>query len=556
MFENPFVISTITLSVAFVCAVIVAILKKPAKALSAFEEEKLRANYAAELDSLREKMQSDYALKHDLLEKEVVKENEIILSNLKLQTMAELKEEEKIIRQRLLELQENLDRKETLLNEKIDSTSQERDHLHELKQEILDIKQKVLAKQDELAQKETEQNVVYETRLSQVAGFTKDQASAHLIDTAKYEMGGELLEWQRKLLEAAEEDATSKAREIVALAVQRCSSEVANEFTITTVKLPDEEAKGKIIGKGGRNIQWLEKTLGVEIVIDETPEIVTISGFNSIRRHIAKKTLEKLLEDGRIHPSSIEDMYEKSKSEVAQEVAEAGQIAVNELGIYDFPAKLVRIIGRLQFRTSYGQNMLKHSMEMAKLAQLLAQEMNSVFPNRKPIDVDICVKGALLHDIGKAVDEETTPKGNHIELGEKICEMFDLDWRIKKCVSSHHDESYYDKDHGFCIEASLVDACDNISGGRLGARKETAEAYYQRIEALEKIADTTPGVTKSWIMRGSRELWVFFDTNAISPDQMHTATREIAKRIQTDVRYPGEIKIVGLWEDKIVEYAA
>jgi ribonucrease Y len=182
--------------------------------------------------------------------------------------------------------------------------------------------------------------------------------------------------------------------------------------------------------------------------------------------------------------------------------------------------------------------------------------MNTQFPHRKPVDVDICVKGALLHDIGKAVDEETIPKGNHVELGEKVCDIFGLDWRIKKCVSSHHDESYYDAEHGFCIEASLVDACDNISGGRLGARKETAEAYYQRMEALEKVADTTPGVTKSWIMRGSRELWVFFDTNAITPDQMHKATREIANRIQTDVKYPGEIKIVGLWEDKIVEYAA
>jgi ribonuclease Y len=200
--------------------------------------------------------------------------------------------------------------------------------------------------------------------------------------------------------------------------------------------------------------------------------------------------------------------------------------------------------------------MLKHSVEMAKLAALLANEMNLKFPHReRPIDVSICVKGALLHDIGKAVDEESIPHGNHVEIGEKICDTFNLDWRIRKCISSHHDESYYDPEHGFCIEAAIVDACDNISGGRLGARKETAEAYYQRMEDLEKIAEGTPGVNKCWIMRGSRELWVFFDTEKIDALKMHELTRGIAKRIQTDIKYPGEIKVVGIWEDKIVEYA-
>jgi ribonucrease Y len=555
MLENPFVISTLGFAVAFIISTILFFTKNPKPHIAEVNESQ-KKELELQFEGLKTKLENEYENKNFYLKEQVERDNEMMISNLKLQTMAELKEEEREMRQRIVELQENIDRKETSLNEKLEKLDVEKTSVHDIKSEILELKDKIIRKQEELGQKELEQKVVFESRLSEIAGITKEQAIAKIVDEAKYEMGGELLEWQKKLLEAAEEDAIGKAREIVALAVQRCSSEVANEFTITTVKLPDEEAKGKIIGKGGRNIQWLEKTLGVEIVIDETPEVVLVSGFNSIRRHIAKKTLEKLLEDGRIHPSSIEDMYEKSKSEIAQEIAEAGQWAVNELGIYDFPAKLIRIIGRLQFRTSYGQNMLKHSVEMAKLAHLLATEMNTQFPHRKPVDVDICVKGALLHDIGKAVDEETIPKGNHVELGEKVCDIFGLDWRIKKCVSSHHDESYYDSEHGFCIEASLVDACDNISGGRLGARKETAEAYYQRMEALEKVADTTPGVTKSWIMRGSRELWVFFDTNAVTPDQMHVATREIAKRIQTDVKYPGEIKIVGLWEDKIVEYAA
>lgn len=553
----PGTLFIITLFVMFVFIIVNRKAKKTSQESSIIrdiqiEEDKIRYQNQIELETLQKSLKSEYEAKKLLLEKD----NEVAFSKIKLEAMAELKEEEKEMRKRILDLQENIDRKESALNEKLEKFENEKKHVLGLKDEIDNIKTRLVQKESEVALKEIQQQDILDAKLTEIAGISKSQAKDQILESSKVEMGGELLEWQKKMLENAEEEAVNKAREIVALAVQRCSSEVANEFTITTVKLPDEDAKGKIIGKGGRNIQWLEKTLGVELVIDETPEIVTISGFNSIRRHIAKKTLEKLLEDGRIHPASIEEMYEKSKAEIAQEIAESGQWAVNELGIYDFPAKLMRIIGRLKYRTSYGQNMLKHSVEMAKLAALLAKEMNTQFPQRKPVDVDICIKGALLHDIGKAIDEESNPKGNHIDLGERVCETFGLDWRIRKCVSSHHDESYYDSEHGFCLEAALVDACDNISGGRMGARKETSEAYFQRMESLEKIGETTPGVTKSWIMRGSRELWVFFDTEKITPSQMHTATREIAKRIQTEVKYPGEIKIVGLWEDKIVEYAA
>jgi ribonucrease Y len=553
--EIIYIISTLVFATAF----IISVLYKPKPTIDPaslidkeLEVDKMRYQSQIELESQQKSLQSEYEAKKLLLEKD----NEVALSKIRLEIISELKAEEKEMRKRALDLQESIDKKESFLNDKLEKFEEEKKHVLGLKDEIDSIKARLVQKESEVAQKEAQQQVALDAKLTEIAKLTKEEAKDQILEVSKVEMGSELLEWQKKMLENAEEDAVNKAREIVALAVQRCSSEVANEFTITTVKLPDEDAKGKIIGKGGRNIQWLEKTLGVELVIDETPEVVTISGFNSIRRHIAKKTLEKLLEDGRIHPASIEEMYEKSKGEIAQEIAEAGQWAVNELGIYDFPAKLIRIIGRLKYRTSYGQNMLRHSVEMAKLASLLAKEMNVQFPQRKPVDVNICIKGALLHDIGKAIDEETTPKGNHVDLGEKVCETFGLDWRIRKCVSSHHDESYYDEENGFCLEAALVDACDNISGGRMGARKETGEAYFQRMESLEKIGETTPGVTKSWIMRGSRELWVFFDTEKITPSQMHVATREIAKRIQTEVKYPGEIKIVGLWEDKIVEYAA
>ena len=521
-----------------------------------YKAEKIKQEKQQQLEEFKVELKKNFQEKESSLQQDLDNKNAILLEKMKLEGRVQIQEEEKQMRQRVLDLQENIDKKENQLNAKLDKLEADKEKLDQVKDELRKIKEDLLLKRDQVEKKEEELKLQINQKLEEIARLTLEDAKKRILDQAKEEMGQELLVWQQKYVDKYQDDANIQAREIVALAVQRCSSEVANELTITTVKLEDEADKGKIIGKAGRNIQWLEKTLGVELVIDETPGVVTLSGFSSIRRHIAKRTLEMLLKDGRIHPASIEDFYEKAKAEIAQEIADAGQWAVNELGIYDFPAKLVRIIGRLKFRTSYGQNMLKHSVEMAKLAGLLAKEMNDRFGNREnPVDVDICVKGALLHDVGKAVDEETLPKGNHIQLGEKICEMYSLDWRIKKCVSSHHDESYYDPEHGFCIEAALVDACDNISGGRPGARKETAEAYFQRMEAMEKIAESTPGVNKSWIMRGSRELWVFFDTGKVSPAQIHDITRKIANDIQAGVRYPGEIKVVGLWEDKVVEYA-
>jgi ribonucrease Y len=521
-----------------------------------YKTDKIRQEKQQQLEEFKAEIKKNFQEKESTIAEELKSKNEIFLEKMRLEAKVQIQEDEKQMRQRVLELQENIDKKENVLNAKIDKLDQDKEKLDTLKDELRKIKEDLLLKRQEVDKKEADLADQIADKLAKIAKLSAQEARTKILETAKEEMGQELLQWQQKYVDKFQDDANVQAREIVALAVQRCSSEVANELTITTVKLEDEADKGKIIGKAGRNIQWLEKTLGVELVIDETPGVVTLSGFSSIRRHIAKRTLEMLLKDGRIHPASIEDFYEKAKAEIAQEIADAGQWAVNELGIYDFPAKLVRIIGRLKFRTSYGQNMLKHSVEMAKLAGLLAKEMNERFGNREnPVNVDICVKGALMHDVGKAVDEETLPKGNHIQLGEKICEMYGLDWRIKKCVSSHHDESYYDPEHGFCVEAALVDACDNISGGRLGARKETAEAYFQRMEAMEKIAESTPGVNKSWIMRGSRELWVFFDTAAVTPAQIHDMTRKIANDIQAGVRYPGEIKVVGLWEDKVIEYA-
>jgi ribonucrease Y len=523
--------------------------------------EKVREEKQAQLEELKQELRERFTEKENDLKTTITKKYELEAQAVLLQSqkeasdrLLEVEKQDQENRSRILLLQEKIEAKETILDERSLQLEQKRNEVDDIKEKLRVIKQDLEKAKEQIEKDRQIQENSYQEKIAKIAGITPSEAQDLVMSKAKDDMGIDLINLQHKLLEAAEEDANFKARQITALAVQRCSSEVANEFTLTTIKLADDDVKGRIIGKQGRNIQWLEKTLGVEIVVDETPEVVSISGFNSIRRHIAKRTLEMLLADGRIHPSSIESFYKKAQAEVADEIAASGKWAVEELGIYDFPPKLIRIIGRLKFRTSYGQNMLKHSVEMAKLAELLAVELNKAFPSRDKINLDIVKKGALLHDIGKALDQEI--EGNHVDLGEKVCDTFGLDWKIRKCVSSHHNEEYNDPEHGFCIEAVVVDACDNISGGRIGARKETAEAYFQRIESLEKIAESTPGVSKSWIMRGNRELWVFFDTEKIKPSKMHDITTKIANRIQTEMTYPGEIKVIGLWEDRAVEWAS
>ncbi len=511
--------------------------------------KEIKEDKQSQLDDYKKELKERFREKEGDLKEQAEMKNSLELDRLKLKLQEKNQKEEEIMREKVLELQVEVNRKEDELNDKLEGINDLKEDLNQERSELLDKENELNKEKSGLAEK-------IRQSLEKVAKLSTKDARKELKENVHEEMGEDLLIWQKKALQSAKDTVNKKAREIVSLAIQRCSSEVANEVTVTNVKLNSDDEKGKIIGKGGRNIQWLEKTLGVEIVIDETPEVVTVSGFSSIRRHIAKRTLEKLLEDGRIHPGSIEDMYTKAKAELSQDIEEAGRWAVEALGIYDFPDKLIRIIGRLKFRTSYGQNMLTHSVEMARLAGILAKDLNQQFPANPPIEVDMCIKGALLHDIGKAIDEETVGgKGDHVTLGEKVCDTFGLNWKIKKCVSSHHNEEYEDAEKGMCLEAVIVDACDNISGSRPGGRKESVEAYTQRVEALEKIAENIPGINKAWVMRGSRELWVFFDTKKTTPAQMHKLVKLISEQIQTDVTYPGEIKIIGMWEDKAIAYA-
>jgi ribonucrease Y len=478
----------------------------------------------------------------------------------KLELLQRLQTEELILKKRYSDLEDNLTKKEIVLDQKKELIEKEKIQIEVFKQELVKRENVLLQRDHEFQTKFLELEKQASSKLSSIANLTEQQAKVQIFEDAEKELGEELLQWQQKYVTNFERIAQEKAKEIAVLAIQRCSSEVANEFTITTVKIASDEDKGKLIGKQGRNILWLEKTLGVELIIDDTPGVITISGFSSIRRNVAKKTILKLLEDGRVHPSTIEEKYENAKSEIAQEIEDAGQWAVNELGIYDFPIELIKLLGRLKFRSGYGQNVLRHSVEMARLAGLLADGINAEFDLTNPIDRMVCVKGALLHDIGKAVDEDMSPKGNHIEIGEKVCDMFGLEWKIKKCIASHHTtggdkQSYWDNEREeICLEAAIVDACDTLSGARPGARKETTEAFYQRVEALENIAKKVSGVTKSWIMRGARELWVFFNAENMTPTQVYRSVRKLAREIHNTIKTPQEIRVIGIREDRVEAY--
>lgn len=438
-----------------------------------------------------------------------------------------------------------------------------KDKILTLKQELFEKDTKIKELEDKIKSNEDIKSGFekeYTQKLYNLAQSTPEKVKYELRNEVENSIYLDLEKLQKKLINNIKEGANQKAIEIIALAIQRCSSKVTNEHTGIVLKIEDED-KGKLIGKGGRNIQWFEKTLGVELVIDDTPGMIILSGYSSVRKFLAKKTIEKILVDGRVNPSLIEEYYNLSVNEMDKEMEQAGQDVVDELGIIDFDIRLIRLIGRLKFRTSFGQSILSHSLEMAKLAGLIVDNINAEFVSSKPINKSIAIKGALLHDIGKSIDEEMTPKGNHIEIGEKICDMFKLDWRIKKCISSHHTtggeySNYFNKELGeFCVEACIVDACDSISGGRIGARKEEDKNFDQRVKALEEIAKQIEGVGKSWVMKGAKELWVFFDAQDINSKEVRKKVKEIANLINEKIKTPSEIKVIGIREDRIVEYS-
>ncbi len=376
--------------------------------------------------------------------------------------------------------------------------------------------------------------------LEKISGLGREEAKKELLQNVEKEYQKEVLEKMRRLESQGQEQFERKAKEILAQAIQKCAISQAQEITTTTLSLPSEEIKGRIIGKEGRNIRTLEKLTGVEIIVDETPEAVVISGFDPIRRQIAKMALEKLIQDGRIQPARIEEKVEVAKREIASQIKEAGEQAVYDTGLVGLEPKLVQLLGRLRFRTSYGQNVLLHSIEVCHLAGALAAEIGA--------NISVCKKAGLLHDIGKAVDQQI--EGSHADIGIKILEKFKVEKEVVSAMKSHHEEYPYES-----VEAVIVQAADQISGARPGARKDTLENYLRRLGDLENIALSFPGVEKAWALQAGREIRVFVKPEEVDDLTAKKLAREIADKIQEELKYPGEIKVNLIRESRVIEYA-
>jgi len=390
--------------------------------------------------------------------------------------------------------------------------------------------------------KETLENLKSEAleKLERISGLPKEKAKKELLENLEGEYQKEILEKMRKLEIEGRDRFEKKAKEILAQVIQKCALSQAQEITTTTITLPSEEIKGRIIGREGRNIRTLEKLTGVEIIVDETPEAVVISGFDPIRRQIAKTALEKLIQDGRIQPARIEEKVEVARKEIASQIKEAGEQAIYDTGLIGLDPKLVQLLGRLKFRTSYGQNVLLHSIEVAHLASALAAEIGA--------NSSICKKAGLLHDIGKAVDQQV--EGSHTDIGIKILEKFGVEKEVIDAMKSHHEEYPYQS-----VEAVIVQAADQISGARPGARKDTLENYLRRLGDLENIALSFPGVDRAWALQAGREIRIFVKPEEIDDLSAKKLAKEIANRIQEELKYPGEIKVNLIRESRVIEYA-
>ncbi len=376
--------------------------------------------------------------------------------------------------------------------------------------------------------------------LERTAKISKEEAKKELISNLEKEYQQEIMERARKIEKEGWEKYEEKAKELLAIAIQKCALNQAQDITTTSLVLPSEDIKGRIIGKEGRNIRTLEKLTGVEIIVDETPEAVVISGFDPVRRQIAKTALEKLIQDGRIQPARIEDQVQKAEDEIAKQIKEAGETAVYDTGIIGLDPKIIQLLGRLKFRTSYGQNALLHSIEVSHLAGALAAEIGT--------DVSICKKAGLLHDIGKSVDHQI--EGSHVDIGIKILEKFKVEKEVIDAMKSHHEEYPYSG-----LASIIVQVADQISGARPGARKDTLENYLKRLGELEKIALAFPGVEKAWALQAGREIRVFVRPEEIDDLGARNLAKEIAKQIQEELRYPGEIKVSVIRELRVVEHA-
>lgn len=468
--------------------------------------------------------------------KNIIKEATLTAQEQALNIKTETDNELNLRRTELEKLNEHYLKREEFINNKEQILDKKLENLESQKEQILE-KEKEL--ENKFSQIDLEKEKIVK-ELEKVAGLSKEQAKEELVkqmeDAARYEASISL----KNIEEELKENANKKATEVVSLAIQKYSADITSENTTTTVVLPNEEMKGRLIGREGRNIKAIEQATGVDLIIDDTPEAIVLSSFDPVRREIAKISINKLMQDGRIHPTKIEEIVTKVTKELEQEMKEAGEQAVLDAGIHSMHPELIKLLGRMKYRTSYGQNMLKHSLEVAFMARMMAEEIGA--------DPEIAKRGGLLHDIGKSIDHEV--EGTHVSIGVELAKKYKENEKVINCIEAHHGDVEFS-----CVEAILVQAADVISSSRVGARRETMESYIKRVQKLEEISNSFSGVEKAYAIQAGREIRIIVKPEDIDDTQAMFLAKDIAKKIENEMEYPGQIKVHVIRETRSVEYA-
>ena len=457
-------------------------------------------------------------------------QNEVFSQKHALET--EYKEQERVLKNREKKLQDITDR----LEEKMERVTQkEHDILVQEKEQ--NQRERLISEKETLLESKLDEQ---ERRLQEVSGLTAEEAKARLFEEIESRTRHEAAKMMRVIETEAKETADRKAKEILACAIQRYAGDYVGEQTVTAVTLPSEDMKGRIIGREGRNIRTLETVTGVDLIIDDTPEAITVSSFDPVRREVARLALEKLIQDGRIHPTRIEDMVEKAKREVDRTIREEGERACYETGVHGLNPELVKILGRQKYRTSYGQNVLNHSIEVSHIAGLMASELG--------VDVALAKRAGLLHDLGKSIDHEV--EGSHVQLGADLARKYKENPVVVNAIEAHHGDV-----EPKTVIAVLVQAADAVSAARPGARRENVENYIRRLQKLEELTGSWPGVDKAFAIQAGREVRIMVKPEVVTEDNMILLARDIAKKIEAELEYPGQIKVNVIRETKAVEYA-